>query len=368
MLPTFFVAFGLALLFGGLLSYAFTRVLIALASVRSFTLLLQARRQDDPPRIGGLAIFLAFALTPFLVALLSPDAAFLVLPKVRDFAGFLAAGTVVFALGLLDDLFILDYKQKYAGQALAGLAVYLAGYQIALVGLPWGATISLGPLAPVVTVLWIVFFANAVNLIDGKDGVATGVVLFAALALGHVAARTNHPTVALLLIAVAGAALGFLPRNLPKATAYLGDSGALFLGFVLAALSIRAVTGVGDAVFISVPLVALGFPLLDTVLAPMRRFLDHRHPFLRDEDHIHHRLAMQGFGPRGMLIVVYSISALFAVAAVTLHYVESAWAEGAVSLFVVAIVGVILARLRYLGSLWNSRRVVAWRRRLRPEH
>lgn len=367
-MQTFFAVYGLVLILAGLLTYVLTRLLLRLAGLPALSLLLQTRRHDDPPRVGGLAIFLAFALTPFLAMLLSGDAGFLFAPKIPEFFGFLAACSLVFLLGLLDDLFVLNYKQKYLGQALAALAVYIAGYRLALIALPWGPAIPVGILAPVLTVLWVVFFTNAINLVDGKDGVAAGAALFAALALAHVAAHTHHPTVALLLVTLAGASLGFLLLNLPPASAYLGDSGALLLGFVLASLAIRATTGVGDAVFIGVPIVALGFPLLDTVLAPMRRFLDHRHPFLRDEDHIHHRLVDQGFGPRGILVVVYSISALFAVAAVTLHYVDNVWGELLVSLFVLVIIAVILARLRYLGSLWNSRRVIAWRRRLRPEH
>lgn len=366
-METFFTVYAFATVLAGLLAALVTRVLLQLAEAPRFNLLLQPRRQDDPPRVGGLAIFIAFALAPLLAVLVSQDADFLFASKVGEFLGFLTIASMVLVMGLLDDLFVLNYKHKYIGQILAGLTIYLAGYRIATIALPWGPAIPLGVLAPVVTVGWVVFFTNAINLIDGKDGVALGVSFFAALALAHVAAHAHHPTVALLLVTLAGASLGVLPFNLPSASAYIGDSGALFIGFLLGTLSIRAATGIGDAIFIGVPIVALGFPLLDTVLAPMRRFLDHRHPFLRDADHIHHRLADRGFGPRGILVVIYSISALFAAGAVTLHYVDNVWGELLVTVFVLSIVAVMLARLRYLGSLWNSRRIVSLRRRLRPE-
>jgi len=173
--------------------------------------------------------------------------------------------------------------------------------------------------------------------------------------------------VALLLVAMAGGSLGFLPFNLPKASAYLGDSGALLLGFILGSLSIRGSTGVTDAVFIAVPVVALGFPILDTALAAVRRVLDRRHPLLGDLDHIHHRLEEEmALGPRGILVVLYGISVLFSGAAIILHYARHVAAEAVVFVALVALVAVILARLGYLVSLWNSYSLAWLRRRLAP--
>jgi UDP-GlcNAc:undecaprenyl-phosphate GlcNAc-1-phosphate transferase len=171
--------------------------------------------------------------------------------------------------------------------------------------------------------------------------------------------------VALLLVAVAGAGLGLLPFNLPPASAYLGDSGALLLGFLLGSLSIRAATGVTDVVFVAVPIVALGFPILDTVLAAVRRMLDHRHPLLGDEDHIHHRLEVAGFGPRGVLVVIGAVSMLFSGGAILLHHVHHFALEGAVFGGTLLIVAVMLTKLGYVLSLWNSASMVWLRRRLR---
>jgi UDP-GlcNAc:undecaprenyl-phosphate GlcNAc-1-phosphate transferase len=220
-------------------------------------------------------------------------------------------------------------------------------------------------MAPVVTVLWIVFFTNAINLIDGRDGVAGGVAVLGAVTLAQIAANAHHPTVALLLVAVAGAGLGLLPFNLPPASVYIGDSGAYLFGFIIGSLSIRASTGVTDAVFVAVPIVALGFPILDTLLAATRRMLDHRHPLLGDEDHIHHRLEVAGFGPRGLVIVIYAVSALFAAGAIVLHFVHVFVLEVAVFGGTMLLVMVLLTRLGYVLTLWNSASVVWLRRRLR---
>ncbi len=324
------------------------------------------RGSDERPRWGGVAVFLTFALVPFLVSAFWHHANEIFAPKSGHFVAFLGACTLIFAIGFLDDWKVLDWRPKLLGQVAAASAVYAAGYSIHKLGLPWGPEVSLGLLAPVLTVLWVVFCTNAINLIDGRDGVATGVAVLASAALAQVAASSGHPTVALLLVAAAGAGLGLLPFNLPPASVFLGDSGALLFGFILGALSIRAATGVSDAVFIAVPIVVLGFPIADTLLAALRRALDHRHPLLRDEDHIHHRLEVAGFGPRGLLVVIYGVSGLFAGGALLLHHERVFPMEMAVLLGMIAIVVVLLTRLGYLLSLWNSASMVWLRQRLRP--
>lgn len=342
-------------------------VVLLLAASRTAHLagFFRGRGQAERPRWGGLAIFVAFALTPFIASAISEKAADVFSPRSGDFLLFLGACAFVFAIGFFDDWRPLSWRPRLLAQIAAASAVYSAGYSIDEIGLPWGPEIGLGVLAPVVTVLWIVFFTNAINLIDGRDGVATGVAVLGAVTLAQVAANADHPTVALLLIAVAGAGLGLLPFNLPPASAYLGDSGAYLLGFIIGALSIRAATGSGDAVFVAVPLVALGFPILDTVLAAVRRALDHRHPLLGDEDHIHHRLELAGFGPRGLLAVVYSVAVLFAGGAIMLHFVHVFLLELAVVVGTAALVAAILTKLGYVLSLWNSASIVWLRARLR---
>jgi UDP-GlcNAc:undecaprenyl-phosphate GlcNAc-1-phosphate transferase len=338
---------------------------IASRTIGSIGAFHRRRGADERPRWGGAAIFLTFALVPFIASAVSDQAAGLFEPKSHEFIAFLGACGLIFAVGFFDDWLVLDWRPKLIAEIGAAAAVYMAGYSIDHVGLPWGAEFALGPMAPLLTVLWIVFFTNAVNLIDGRDGVATGVAVLAAATLAMIAASSGHPTVALLLIAAAGAGLGLLPFNLPPASVFLGDSGALLLGFILGALSIRATTGSSDAVFIAVPLVALGLPILDTLLAFVRRSLDFRHPLLRDEDHIHHRLEEAGFGPRGLVVVLYAVSALFAFGALLLHYVHVFGLEMLVLAGTILLVTGILTKLGYLLSLWNSTSIVWVRERLR---
>ena len=362
MLGVYFLTLGLAVAFGLVATLA---LLAASRTVRLAGFFHEARGTDERPRWGGLAIFLAFAFTPFVASAFSDHAADLFSPKSGDFLAFLSACALIFAIGFLDDWKILSWRPKLLAQVAAASAVYAAGYEIDALGLPWGPEFDLGFLAPVATVAWIVFFTNAINLVDGRDGVAPGVAILAAVTLAQVAANAEHPTVALLLVAVAGAGLGLLPFNLPPASVYIGDSGAYLLGFILGVLSIRAATGVTDAVFIAVPVVALGFPILDTLLAVVRRALDHRHPLMGDQDHIHHRLEVAGFGARGLLAVVYTISALFAGGAILLHQVHVFGFEMAVLVGTLIIVTLVLTKLGYVLSLWNSASMVWLRRRLR---
>ena len=362
MLDSYLLALGLALLIAlllGVLLHALSR------TARIGVVFGAAWRPSERRRWGGTSIFLAFALAPFAASAILPGASDIFAPKMGDFLGFLGACALVFAIGLFDDWRVASWKQKLLGQLAAASAVYAAGYRIDSFGLPWGPDVDLRLLGPVVTVLWVLFFTNSINLIDGRDGVAGGVAVFAAVALALVASNSEHTTVAFLLMALTGGVLGFLLFNLPPATAILGDSGALLLGFVLGSLSIRASTGPNESVFVAVPMVALGFPLLDTALAVVRRAADGRHPLLGDEDHIHHRLERAGFGPRGLLTTIYVLSGLFSGAAVILHYVDSVVVEAVLFLSLLALVGVILTGLGYVLSLWNSTVVLRLRRALR---
>jgi UDP-GlcNAc:undecaprenyl-phosphate GlcNAc-1-phosphate transferase len=356
-LLTLFLATGIALLAAVALE-AFSR------RIRVPGVFQVTRGDGERPCWGGIALFFSFAVTPFIASALSQEASDFFSPKSGDFLGFLGAGSLIFLIGLVDDWRPLDYKAKLLGQVAAASAVYAAGYSIDRFAFPWGMEVDMEFLAPVATVIWIVFFTNAINLIDGRDGVAPGVSIFAAAALAHIAASSGHPTVAILLVAAAGAGLGFIPFNLPPASSYLGDSGALLLGFILGSLSIRAATGVTEAVFISVPVVALGFPILDAVLAAVRRSLDWRHPFARDLDHIHDRLERVGFGPRGLLVVVYGISVALSGAAILLHHVDIFALELVVLVGFACLVAVLLARLGYLLTIWNSQMVVWLRQRV----
>ena len=333
----------------------------------------QHRRLLDKPRIGGLAIFLAFLISPLLAAAFIGDVADIVESDWEALAAPYIAGAIIVTLGAYDDVWVADFKTKFMGQALAGVVLFLMGYRIDELGIPWGSgsvEFDTGAAALPLTLFWVILVSNAVNLVDGKDGVAAGVGLIATASLAIVALDVDRDLQALMLFALAGATAGFLPFNFPPARRLLGDSGALFIGFTVAALSIEGARGPGGAMFFAIPILVLGFPLFDTLLAAVRRFLESRHPFFGDEDHIHHRIErVLGFGPRQLVISLWAITALFAFAGLSLHLIEGFAMEiAAFTLFASLILGITVA-LEYHGSIWNAPRLHPIRRRfgLRPD-
>lgn len=322
----------------------------------------RAANLHETPRVGGLAIFFAFCLTPFIAAVLSTPVAFIVDPKWQAILGLCGAAFLIFLLGYLDDGRELTWAVKGAGIVAAALVLYSLGYRLGEVSLPGGGTLHLGPFDLPATLLWVFLITNAVNFLDGHDGVAGGVTALAAGALAVIAADLDHGLVAVLFAALAGATVGFLPFNFPAASKQLGDSGALLLGFLLAALSISGFVDETGRVPLYIPLIALGVPVLDTALAFGRRLLDGRHPFHADEDHVHHRMArVLGMRPRPLALALYAYSLLFAVAALVLHLLRgTSWA-----LLTIPITGALvlafMLRLGYHDTLWQSRGV----RRLR---
>jgi len=347
------------------IGFALTVALLALSRTERMLGLFDVRGPQERPRWGGAVFLAAFALTPFIASVISSHADQLFSPKSGEFMGFLAAASLVFGVAFLDDLRLTSPWLRSAVFLVAGAAVYAAGYRLDDIGLPLGPDIHLwAPIAFAATLAWVWLTTNAFNLIDGRDGVALGVAVFAAVTMAVIAGNSDHPTVALLLVTLAGAGLGFLPFNLPPASAYVGDSGANVLGFIIGTLAIRAATGPTDHIFVLVPIVALGFPLMDIGLAWTRRILHGQHPMIGDQDHIHHRIEQAGAGPRGLLVIIYGIAALFSLGAIGLHYVDSIWMEALVLVGLVTTVSVVLLRLGYVVTLWNSHGVVWVRQRI----
>jgi UDP-GlcNAc:undecaprenyl-phosphate GlcNAc-1-phosphate transferase len=335
------------------------------------TLLLRlpTKADRDPtrnwrPRIGGFSIVAGFLLAPAILAFASPHARHIL---ANDWGQFLALGIcggVIFLAGARDDFRDLDWRTKFGIQIAAAVVLYLCGYHVGEMTFPGGGTVKLHAADPVVTIVWIVLVTNAMNLIDGRDGVAAGISVLVASTMSYVAWDLGHDLIALLFAALAGSALGFIPFNLPSARKLLGDSGAYFLGFAIAGLSIAGFVDTTGRVPLYIPLVALALPVLDAGLAFVRRFLDRRHPFHADLDHMHHRIErIFGMRPMSVTITSWAITAIFCFAAVLLHFwyksVGSAVVGAAVLVFAVGL----LATLGYVTTLWNSARVVMLRTR-----
>ncbi len=310
------------------------------------------------PRIGGFSIVTAFVVAPIVLALFSADARGYIDRDWNELRALGLCGGLVFLVGARDDFHDMHWSMKFGVQIAAAVILYIAGYRVGEMTLPGGGTMSLGLLDPVVTVLWIVLVTNAMNLIDGRDGVAAGISGLVAATMSYVAWDLGHDLIALLFAALAGASLGFIPLNLPRARRLLGDSGAYFLGFTIAGLSVAGFVDTTGRVPLYIPLVALGLPVLDAGLAFLRRFLDGHHPFQPDQDHMHHRVErLFGFGPIQVALASYAITAVFCVAALLLHVWYKSVGSAVVGLGVLVFAIVLLATLGYVGTMWNSVRV-----------
>ena len=281
------------------------------------------RIHDRPiPRAGGVAVYLAF-FPVFLAAIAVHDA--LGVTSVRWNASITAlsvAGTLVFLLGLVDDVRGLTPRTKVLVQAIAALIAWSGGIAVARIGIPFYGAVELGVLSFPVTVFWFLLLANAINLIDGLDGLAAGIVFFASVTLLSVFTGANLG-VAIGLASLSGATLGFLRYNFNPASIFLGDSGSYLLGFLFAGLTVLGSVKTQAAVGLLIPVIALGVPLFDVLWSPIRRFILGRRLFTADMDHIHHRLVSLGWTTRRAVLTLYGLTVVMGVGAVLLTHTRS---------------------------------------------
>lgn len=259
------------------------------------------------PRIGGVAIILAFFL-PFVLPLFYSTRILDLLVLDRKVIAFIVGGLLVFGLGLWDDIKPLRPRIKFSIQTIAALIAYLGGIQIGVLSNPFGGSLNLSWFSIPATVFWFLLIINAVNLTDGLDGLAAGVTFFVSVVLLVLCMTGERYLVAMGFAALAGATLGFLRYNFNPASVFLGDCGSYFLGYMLAALCIMGSVKGQAAVAILIPIIALGVPILDTVWAPFRRFLLGRRMFSPDGEHLHHRLLKLGFSQRLAVLTIYGIT------------------------------------------------------------
>lgn len=271
------------------------------------------------PRLGGLAMFLgvgaALAAQVLGEKYLGWGGAFVDSGHVTvRVVGVLLGMLVIFVVGIIDDLVTLSPGFKLAGQVVAAGIVVAAGLRIEFVGDPLrGGLIMLGLLSIPVTLVYIVGFTNVINLIDGLDGLAAGVSAIAAASLLVLALQGNRLDAAALALALIGACLGFLRYNFHPASIFMGDSGALFLGFTLAVISLMGVMKSTATIALAVPLLIIGVPIFDTGSAIVRRLLHSRPIQEADKGHIHHRLLGRGFDQRQTVLIIYVWCAALAV-------------------------------------------------------
>ena len=280
------------------------------------------------PRLGGVSVILGFFAPLVLFALLETEAMQSVLYERQLVVGLLAGSLIVGLVGAIDDVRGLGPWTKLAAQAAAASVGYAAGYRIQTVNLPFVGDLDMGIMGPAVTMLWFLAITNAINLIDGLDGLAAGIALCAAVSNLFIAFLNGSFIVVLLSAGLTGSLLGFLRYNFNPATIFLGDAGSMFLGFVLAATSIAgSATKSSTAIAILAPIIALGIPILDTMLAMIRRTLAGQSMFAADRGHIHHRLLDLGLTHRRVVLTLYGTSIFLAGSAIIITFGRS-WQLG----------------------------------------
>lgn len=286
------------------------------------------RKVHDRPvaQIGGLALYSGFllAVAGRIIVDRIGHPEFPLLPVDMQLAGIVVGASVVFAVGFVDDLRDLSAGWKLIGQlAAAGILVY-SGVVIEFVGNPFGGgLIYLGWLAIPLTLFWIVAFTNTVNFMDGLDGLAAGVCAIAALTFFAFAFITGQTGAGILSALVAGLCVGFLWHNFHPARIFMGDSGALFLGFVLSAIAMQGVMKSIAAIAFVVPIVIMGVPILDTTWAIVRRWRKGQNISVADAGHIHHRLMHRGFSHRQTVLLIWLWSGLAAAGGLALRFAPS---------------------------------------------
>ena len=310
----------LFMIFAFIVSFAFTFATTPL--VRRFAFKIGAidipkdnrRMHKKPtPRIGGLAIIFGFTVATLCFA--QPS---------RQLYGTLSGAAIIAIMGVIDVCKNLPAKLKFVIQIIAALVVVFAG-DIKIDVFTNPNFLSDNPywvlpewLSVTLTVIWIVFITNAVNFIDGLDGLAAGVSAIMSISLVFISIRVGEYSIAILGIALMGSCFGFLPFNFNPAKIFMGDTGSTFLGFMLATLSIQGVFKSYAVISFAVPLLILGLPLFDALFAMIRRILRGQSPMTADRGHLHHRLVDMGFSQKQTVFILYAISGVLGITAVLL--------------------------------------------------
>lgn len=258
------------------------------------------------PRLGGLAIFAGFIVSVLFC-----------MPLTSELFGLLAGCTAIVALGIWDDICNIPAKVKLAGQIIAAAIPVAFGIRIEWLTNPFGTLIVLPDwIAVPVTIFWIIGFTNTVNLIDGLDGLAAGVSVIASIAMFFIAVTMNQYLPAMIIVAMAGASLGFLQYNFNPAKIFMGDTGSMLLGYTMAVVAVLGLVKTAATVALVVPVIALGLPILDTLFAIVRRKMSGVPVFQPDKGHLHHRLLALGMTQKQAVLIMYLITMILGLVAV----------------------------------------------------
>lgn len=345
VIGTIIAAFAVA----AVLSYFFTPPVKNFAhKVGAIDVPKDARRMHKKPipRLGGLAIYGGFLCSILIFGQLD-----------ETMLCVLLGAAIIVALGIFDDVLALGAKLKFVVQIVAAaIPVCIGDLQIGLFTNlnPLSDTpfVHLGILAVPVTIIWIVGITNAVNLIDGLDGLAVGVSSIAAITMLAVALLTGNMPIAITMAALAGACIGFMPYNLNPAKIFMGDTGSTFLGYMLATVSIMGLFKFYAVISFAVPFLILGLPIFDTANAIIRRVAAGRSPMSPDRGHVHHKLIDMGFNQKQAVAILYAISATLGLTAVVLT--SSGEVKAIVLLLAVLAAILVGACIIYGAEYWSK--------------
>ena len=288
------------------------------------------------PRLGGVAIYIAFVLATIAS-----------LELTKDIIGILLGSLIIVIVGVLDDKYQLPAKVKLLGQILAACVLVAFGIRIEWVNNPLGGYFYLEYLSIPVTIFWVVSFTNVVNLIDGLDGLAAGVGAIASLTVGLVAWQFGYYYIAVLASALCGAIVGFLRYNFNPASIFMGDTGSMFIGYMMAAISVFGAVKTAATVALIVPAITLGLPIMDTAFAIMRRYSNGRPIFAPDKGHLHHRLLDRGYNQKEAVLLMYGITAALCIGAVLWAEFDGFYA----ALIIAAIITAVAVGAKKIGIL-----------------
>ncbi|WP_240374375.1 glycosyltransferase family 4 protein [Bacillus piscicola] len=291
-------------------------------------------------RLGGLSIYVAFLAGLFI---LQPHNAYM--PYI------VAGGTIIIITGFLDDMFELSAKWKLLGQIAAAVIVLIGGVEVQFINLPFDARLELGWLSIPITLLWIIGITNAINLIDGLDGLAAGVSSIVLATISVLAIIQNDIFIVALGIALLGGTLGFLVHNFNPAKIFMGDTGALFLGFMIAVIALLGFKNV--TIFsLVVPVIILAVPISDTIFAIIRRMVNKQPLSAPDKSHLHHCLLRLGYSHRQTVLIIYALSAFFGVSAV-IFTISTLWVSLVIMMFLLIGVELMAERIGLAGNRYR---------------
>lgn len=304
------------------------------------------------PRIGGIGIAAGTLFPLFLLYFYDNFVSQTLFGSMENTIVIIFGGLSISLLGLYDDILGASAKFKLLVQVVLSVIAIYCGFSINAMSTPWGV-INLGWVGHIITVLWIVGIINAFNLIDGMDGLSSGVSFFACITIMSLSIVNGYMFVALVSAALAGSVVGFLVYNFNPAKIFMGDAGSMFIGYLLAVLSLKNQSKGHTIVSLLVPIIAMGLPILDTSLAFLRRLLRNQSVFSADKQHIHHILLSKGITQRKVVLILYGVSIVFTMLAMLLIFQKDIEAFLVIIVFSIVIF-VIVSKLGYTDMIYEK--------------